>query len=123
MQVIMVPTLEGGTITLPVTAASTDLQNAVNLFSVVGAKIMNISYGCLLLGLAGYLIHKGRRGILEEDMSVLPRTRIQAETSFVGGRMSSNVKGAAAKRLGSLLIALGVFALAESINFFLKALR
>ena len=95
----------------------------LGLFTVLGTKITNISYGCLLLGLAGYLILKGLKGIMDEEMSVLPRTRIQGETSFVGGRVSSHVKGAAAKRLGSLLIVLGVAALTESINFFLQVLR
>ncbi len=95
----------------------------LGLFLGLGPKISTLSYGCLFIGLAGYLIIKGRKTILDEEIFVLPRARVRGETSFVGGRVTGKVKGAAAKRLGALLIAAGIAALGQSIMFFLQMLR
>jgi hypothetical protein len=94
----------------------------VGFFSAWGERMRDLCFALLFLGLGGYLLIKGRRGLLYEEITFLPEPKVEGETSFVGGQFRRKITGKMAKRVSVIVIVLGAVALLESLDFFLRAI-
>jgi hypothetical protein len=92
---------------------------AVGIF---GAQVRGFAQSILLLGATGFLMPQAYRGIVKREVRVLPRSRIQNETTYVGGKMSAIVRGRVAFAVGIVFLALGVGSLTLAIRVLLTLL-
>ncbi len=76
----------------------------------------------VLLGVAGVLTFQAHRGLVRRKVRVLPKSRIQNESAYVGGKVSDFATGRDAVIVGSLFLAAAVACLAAALRTLLGLL-